>query len=241
MVYNKCSTSYGLIVKSAFNSIVVLRRKVPYCVQDFFLHLSRKKGLTLAPMSFSAIKQQFELEWGPRLRPCELEDYQRFLNGEVFEDEFDFPHGQLKRSKKYAENKYVQFCSAYREFQEESGFHFSFTERDVERYPLVWIEFEGLDGFQYKQYYFIVDNVKDLRRHTYFNSFKRSSTVKNQIQSWNDDRLIYHGQLMPLEKAYEKFLQQQHLKRDMKHLLCLNCIISRPLDEEETSEMETMH
>lgn len=241
MVYNKYSTSYGLVVKSAFNNIIILRRKIPYSVQDFFAHLSRQKGFSLSPKHFPTVKKYFENEWVPRLKPHELEDYNRFLKGEVFEDEFDFPHGQLERKKKHSLNKYIQFCTAYREFQEESGFHFSFTKRDIERYPLVWVEFEGLDRFQYKQYYFIVDNVKDLRRHSYFNSFKMSSTVENQICSWNDDRLIYHGQMMPLEKAYSKFLNQQNLKRDMKHLLCLNwnCIIERPLDDrEQTSESE---
>ncbi|GBN19688.1 hypothetical protein AVEN_261774-1 [Araneus ventricosus] len=220
MAKSKFSTSYGLVVKTSSNGVVVLRRKIPYCVQDFFLHLSRKKGYSRMPVRFPAVRTEFEKEWVPRLEPHEVEDYRRFLTGAIIEDEYDFPHGQFQRSKKCPVNLYTAFFTAYREFQEESGFHFTFSKRDIPNYPLVLLRFRGLDSIQYSQYYFIVENVKGLRRHSYFNSFNVSFTAENQIQSWKDDRLIYHGEMVPVETAYEKFLKQQELKYDMKHLLC---------------------
>ncbi|GFR31709.1 uncharacterized protein TNCT_58671 [Trichonephila clavata] len=187
------------------NCIVVLRRKVPYCIQDFFHRLHTKKYLLpSSPSQFFDIRAEFEDEWLPMLKKHGLEDYKRYLNGEYFEDLYDFPHGQLRSKLKEDISTIELFNAAYREFQEETGFHFKFTKEEVERYPLVTSQYKGLDGFLYKQNYFIVNNVRGLKRHAYFNSFNKSSTAKGQITSWNDDRLIYQGIILPIEVAYRR-------------------------------------
>ncbi|GFY06395.1 uncharacterized protein TNCV_3651821 [Trichonephila clavipes] len=196
MANHKCSTSYGIVVKTKCKRIMVLHRKVPYCIQDFFHRLHKKKYPWSSSHSlFLDVWAQFENEWLPTMRKHELEDYKRYLKGEYYED---------------------------LEFQEETGFHFKFTKEEIEQYPLITLQYTGLDGSLYKQNYFIVNDVRGLKRHVYFNSFNKSSTVKRQITSWNDDRLIYESLLLPIEVAYRKFSVQQKMRSDLKHLLCSN-------------------
>ncbi|GBM56806.1 hypothetical protein AVEN_227320-1, partial [Araneus ventricosus] len=157
------------------------------------------------PVRFPAVRTEFEKEWVPRLEPHEVKDHRHFLTGAIIEDEYDFRHGQSQRSK----NCLVNLYTAYREFQEELGFHFTFSKSDIPNYPLVLLRFRGLVSIQYIQYYFTVENVKGVRSHSYLNSFNVSFTAENQIQSWKDDRQVYHGEIVPVETAYEKFLKQQ--------------------------------
>ncbi|GFT70516.1 uncharacterized protein NPIL_284551, partial [Nephila pilipes] len=98
MANHKLSTSYGIVVKTDCKRIVVLRRKVPYCIQDFFHRMHKKK--CQVPSQFSEMQCQFEDEWLPHLKEHELVDYKRYLDGDIFEDLYDFPHGQLGRSNK---------------------------------------------------------------------------------------------------------------------------------------------
>ncbi|GFT46901.1 uncharacterized protein NPIL_498011 [Nephila pilipes] len=219
MANHKCSTSYGIVVKTACKRIVVLRRKVPYCIHDFF-HCMHKKKCQI-PSQFSEMQYQFEDEWLAHLKDHELVDYKRYVDGEIFEDLYDFPHGQLGRSNKQKGDisNISLFYAAYREFQEETGFHFTFTQTNIEQYPLVFLHYKSLDGSLYKHIYFIVNNVKGLKRHTYFNSFSKSSTPQGQITNWTDD---YQGLMIPIEVAYKIFFRQQSIKSDMKHLLCSN-------------------
>ncbi|GFS69049.1 uncharacterized protein TNCV_1699471 [Trichonephila clavipes] len=223
MANHKCSTSYGIVVKTKCKRIMVLHRKVPYCIQDFFHRLHKKKYPWSSSHSlFLDVWAQFENEWLPTMRKHELEDYKRYLKGEYYEDLYDFPHGQLRPKPKEDISTIELFYVAYREFQEETGFHFKFTKEEIEQYPLITLQYTGLDGSLYKQNYFIVNDVRGLKRHVYFNSFNKSSTVKRQITSWNDDRLIYESLLLPIEVAYRKFSVQQKMRSDLKHLLCSN-------------------
>ncbi|GFQ73860.1 uncharacterized protein TNCT_248051 [Trichonephila clavata] len=221
MAYHKCCTSYGIVVKTECKRIMVLRRKVPYCIQDFFHRLHKKKQpWPSSPSLFFDVRVQFEKEWMPKMKKHELEDYKRYLKGEYYEDLYDFPHGQLRSKPKEKVSTTELFYAAYRKFQEETGFHFKFTKEEIEDYPLVTLQYTGLDGSVYKQNYFIVNNVRGLKRHVYFNSFNKSYT--GQVTSWNDDRLIYQSLLLPIEVAYRKFTIQQKMRSDLKHLLCSN-------------------
>ncbi|GFS72675.1 uncharacterized protein TNCV_1420711 [Trichonephila clavipes] len=146
-----------------------------------------------------------------------------FWDGECYDDLYDFPHGQLRSKPKEDISTIKLFYVVYREFQEETGFHFKFTKEErVEQYPLVTLQYTGLDGSLYKQNYFIVSDVRGLKRHVCFNSYSKSSTTKGQITAWNDDRLIYERLLLSIEVAFRKFTVQQKMKSDMKHLLCSN-------------------
>jgi hypothetical protein len=218
MPRNHCSTSYGLIVKTRCGRIVVIRRKVPYCVQNYFMHLHKRKrpGATI----FSEVRKNFEIEYFPRLKEQDRFDYNSFLNGDVFEDKFDFPHGQVQGNRYSYKSRFEIFFNAYREFQEETGFRFSFTKQEISKYPLVKIEFIGCDGNVYTQYFFIVENVRGLKRYSYFDTFNGQASLK--IKLWNDDRLIYHGELIKIEDAFARFKMQQIVKLDYKYLLCMD-------------------
>ncbi|KAG8175226.1 hypothetical protein JTE90_022649 [Oedothorax gibbosus] len=213
---HKFDTSYGIVVKTTLNQVVILFRKVPYCVQNFLVQMKKETP----PCPFWNFRNQFETSVLPHLKRYEKLDYRRFINNSWFEDMYDFPHGQLHTKCKNVSLERI-FLSAYREFTEESGFHFKFKKEDIKHYPLVELEFKGHDGIRYWQYYFIVENVPNLKRHSYFNSFDGCPINDNQIRSWIDDRLVFHGQLLNLQVAYDLFLRQHTMKQDWKHLLCL--------------------
>lgn len=217
---NKFSTSYGLIVKTQNNCIILIRRKVPYCVQNFYISLHSKQIKydfpTMHP--FEEVKKDFEATYLPNLKAEDRLDYMRFKNGSIFEDFYDFPHGQIAR--KSHKTRVQKFLSAYREFCEESGYRFTFKKNHIPHYPLIKITFMGCDGFQYTQNYFIIENAKGLRRHTYFNSYDIPISSTPKIEKWNDDRLVYVGEIIPINSAYNILREQQKLKEDKKHLLC---------------------
>ena len=222
---NEFSVSYGIVAKTVDDMVVILQRKVPYCVQNFFMFLQHTNQ---PPCQFPEIREQFERQCLPHLKKHEQLDYQRFKAGAIFEDQYDFPHGQCHPRHT---SKQKKFAAALREFKEESGFHFKICNNEIDTIPMKKLEFEGCDGFHYEQYYFILENVVGLKRHSYFNSFGNSSTTENKIKTWNDDSLVYDGKLLPIKVAYHKLLQQQNLKMDGKHE-CLYFYISP--DKRET-------
>lgn len=221
MAKNEFCISYGIVVKTVDGRVVLLERKVPYCVQDYFISL---KNTNRPPCPFQEIREQFERDRLPFLTEYEQLDYRRFADGAMFEDQYDFPHGQCHPKHK---SKRKKFCAALREFKEESGFHFHVSCKDIESLPVKKIQFVGGDGYHYEQYYFIIENVVQLKRHSYFNSFLDSSTSKNKIKSWNDDSLVYNGILLPIKEAYRKLLRQQDIKKDGKHE-CLQFYVVLP-------------
>lgn len=216
---NKFAVSYGLIVKTKNNKVMLIKRKIPYCVQNFYVLLNDLgiKHNIYDHDPFHLIKDFFESKWLPKLSKYDQIDYYRFQNGKVFEDMYDFPHGQM--TTKVSKNRYQCFWNAYREFQEETGYRFSYTDKDIDKFPLVKVEFKGCDQHIYTQYYFVVENVKDLHRYRYFDSFQQPyiSTVK--IKNWKDDRLVYKSQLLSINDAFKIFKEQQSIKKDYKHLL----------------------
>lgn len=219
---NKFAESYGLIVKTKCGRVVTIRRKVPYCVQNYLMALHKKgnEGFDPNHCSFKDVRHRFEKEYVPTMSTSDLQDYHRFLQGHDYEDKYDFPHGQLNKMSSKKQTRYQLFLSAYREFREESGYRFTFNRADIETYPLFKIEFIGCDSSPYTQYFFIVDNVCGLRRYSYFNSFPVRSTASAKIESWKDDRLYYEGQLLRLDDAFFKFWMQQITKHDFKYILC---------------------
>ena len=222
--YNNFTTSYGLIVKTYNNRVMLIKRKVPYCVQNFYIFLHKNnfkyEGTTHDP--FYQVKETFEKTWLPKLSESDRLDYMRFIKGEMFEDLYDFPHGQV--CHKYPQTLHQYFMTAYREFREETGYRFFFTKEDVKNYPIVKVEFTGCDKINYKQFYFVVENVKELRRNRYFDSFEIPllSTVK--IKNWNDDRLVFKSKLLSMSEAYIILKKQQEIKTDFKHLLLENSL-----------------
>lgn len=216
---NKCSVSYGLIVKTASGHVVTIQRKVPYCVQNYYILLNRRKKFDSSRCQFKDIREQFENEQLPLLTDQEREDYDRFQRGCIYEDLYDFPHGQYQ-GKRMHKDRFQIFLSAYREFQEESGYRFTFKRKDVYKYPLFKLDFIGGDGNPYTQYFFVVENVNGLRRYSYFDSYMDRSTASTKIASWKDDRLTYQGKLMNIEEAFNKLWHQQKVKKDYKYLFC---------------------
>lgn len=220
---NKFAVSYGLIVKTKNNRVMLIKRKIPYCIQNFYVFLDdmRVPHDKNDHHPFYRLRDIFEKEWLPYLSKNDQIDYQCFQNGMVFEDMYDYPHGQLAVSK-FPKNRYQCFMNAYREFREETGFRFSFTKEDILRYPLVTVKFNGCDQHEYIQHYFIVNNVKDLRRYRYFDSFPQLFISTIKIKNWKDDRLVYKSHLAPIDEAYRVLQEQQNMKKDFKHLLIQN-------------------
>lgn len=213
------TTSYGLIVTTRKNRVVLIKRKVPYCVQNFY-HFLHKKNVFFDEYSqdpFPIVKESFEHVVLPNLEECDQLDYSRFINDEIFEDLYDFPHGQLRHRS--TSSIYDCFQEAYREFQEETGYRFRFSKEDIKKYPIYKIEFFGCDNIQYTQYYFIVEKVRGLRKCRYFDSFKEPLRSSLKIKGWVDDKLVYNSKLLTIENAYQVLKKQQILKKDNKHLL----------------------
>lgn len=202
----KLSKSFGIIVKTNSDKILILQRKIPYVLQDFYYYLQKRK----VPYTTDSMLTKFEREWLPLLKPHDLRDYQKYLQRKPFEDMYDFPHGQLKNSHQKTFSTSDIFYHAYREFVEESGFTFSIKRYEITRFPIVCVQFIGCDSMFYEQNYFIVDNVRRLRR-----------SESQPITSWTDDRLIYEGKLVSTDEAYQMLSRQQSIKVDMKNLLCL--------------------
>lgn len=205
--------------KQTDEKVMLIKRKVPYCIQNFYIVLN-DLGITHDAYNqnpFEQIKDFFEGYWLPHLSEHDQKDYFRFINGEMFEDMYDFPHGQL--NIKVPKSILQCFMNAYREFREETGYRFSFIKDEVEKYPLLKIEFKGCDQHVYTQYFFIVENVKDLRRYRYFDSFRQRYLSTLKIRNWKDDRLVYQSYLTPVNEAFKLLKNQQYIKSDSKHLL----------------------
>ncbi|GFQ71686.1 hypothetical protein TNCT_695751 [Trichonephila clavata] len=85
---NKC-VSYGLIVRTPQENVLVLQRKVPYCVENFMKRLHDRK----ITYSEESIGPRFEEEY---LYPENQLEYDRYRRGSAFEYKIDFPRGQLR-------------------------------------------------------------------------------------------------------------------------------------------------
>lgn len=214
---NAFAVSYGLIVITKDRKIVIIQRKIPYCIQDF---LMKNKSYNINNYKDAFIKNSF-----PSLNLNMKFDYFRFVCGSEFEDQFDLPHGQmklnistLKRFIRLTNNnfnkncfKYHAFMTAFREFKEETGFSFKLNEK-IADLPTRIIEFRGLDNFLYKQIYFII-------------------TV-NKLEKCKDIKVdnFYESIIIDITKALELFKNQQKIKCDGKdkilsQLIQKNCIL----------------
>jgi hypothetical protein len=199
---NKFSKSAGLIVVTSDNEVALIRRMVPYCYEDYF-YKAKLRPITREKLALYI--EKFKTEVLPKLTDQQQEDFVNFYerNGKC-EDLFDFPHGQIKNSKKITRNNMYSykkhlFNTAFQEFREETGYTFDVDEHDIENKKIFLIEFEAPDGFTYTQFYFKFTNVK--------------------LKYCGGKEPHYITHLLPLKEARNILRKQQNVKRDYKHLL----------------------
>lgn len=186
---NKFSVSYGLVVKTLDNQVVIIKRIIPYCVQTYLMEKKKR-----------ANKEDFEKVVFPTLNLTTKLDYLNFKHHLDFEDKYDFPHGQMSGSPGRA-NKYRQFMTAFREFREEAGYTFQYSKFKINNLPTTKIEFKGLDGFIYVQYFFLL-------------------TVDKLVKCKPSQLEDYHtSHLVNISLAKKLLENQQLIKGDNKHLL----------------------
>lgn len=204
---NNFSTSYGLIIITKEKNVVIIRRKIPYCVQNFLI---KNKNLTI-----NNYIEPF-MEYFKTMESNMKFDYFNFVCNLQFEDEFDFPHGQLDfttvskiiqviQNKKFNhlyknKLKYHTFMTALREFKEETGYYFKFTSK-IKDIPIKTIEFTGLDNCFYKQTYFII-------------KVDRLEKAKNSKLEQ-----FYEPLVLNICDALKLFKKQQKVKFDGKDLI----------------------
>lgn len=206
---NAFSTSYGVVVVTKDKKTVIIQRKIPYCVQDF---LMKNKSLNINNYEESFYKN-FSKSW----------DYLRFAYNLEFEDQFDFPHGQLQFNKRSLRKilsttqnnsdesknhfKKIAFLTAVREFKEETGYCFDFSPKNIANIDMQYISFIGLDNCLYEQIYFMVK----------VNKLKKCKNVKRDN--------FYESHLIDIEKAVKLFKKQQLIKRDGKDVMLSNALV----------------
>ncbi|GIY63820.1 hypothetical protein CEXT_579631 [Caerostris extrusa] len=76
--------------------VVMIHRKIPYCIQNYYARLNRLKK-NVDSYEFNTVQNHFETLYLPKLPKHDHEDYKRFKLGLMFEDVYDFPHGQMQR------------------------------------------------------------------------------------------------------------------------------------------------
>lgn len=183
--------AYGLIVIFKKKFVVLIKRKVPYILQQYYMNNEKKETCSLDDFHSRYLRQQNLIT---RL------DYAMFLQNHGFEDKYDFPHGQMEfRSKRGGITLQQKWKTALREFQEETGYTFN---QDlippIYKLPTRVFSFLGLDRQYYKQFYFIV----------HVDSLSKAILL--------DDK--YHEPwVVPLEEAQQLLTVQQDIKQDNKH------------------------
>lgn len=179
---NNFAESYGLIVIVNKTQVVLIERTIPYVILQYLI-VKRKKTLDFA---------DFLEHYLPKQRNEMKLDFRRYESGRPYEDQFDFPHGQKENVEK------DPFSIAFREFREETGYTFDIPLPLPP--PSKTIEFTGLDGFHYKQTFFVV-HVASLRE---------CPAVEEKH---------YSTHIVDISKARCLLGGQQFMKRDGKHLL----------------------
>jgi hypothetical protein len=202
---NKFSKSAGLIVITKDKKVVLIRRVLPYCYENFF-YKRKIKPITLEKSMVYIDK--FKKEYLSGLSPIEQRDFINFYEGNgKCEDLFDFPHGQIKNSKKITrcnmyEHKKLLFKTAMQEFEEETGYTFD-NDTELEDKKILLVEFRANDDYIYTQFYFKITDV-DLKPY----------------MGKKESQYITH--LIPIEEARRILREQQNVKTDRKHILLYN-------------------
>ena len=181
---NNYKNSYGLVVIVKNELVVLIKRNFPYVFQQYLMDKKNNCNINDFIENYLA-KQDSAIKL----------DFYRFFKNEKFEDEYDFPHGQLdKKSKRYQTTDWY-WLTALREFQEETGLKFINYKIDAFKK----VSFVGCDNKPYVQHYFIVhvDEVQRIRQQDKF----------------------YTTVLLPLDEARRLLTLQQCIKKDDKHLL----------------------
>ncbi|GFY63707.1 uncharacterized protein TNIN_208481 [Trichonephila inaurata madagascariensis] len=192
LVRNKCY-SYGLIVSTRDEKVLVLERKVPYCVENFMKQLHARKILYFK----QPIEPLFEKEYLNTLSPENKLEYDHYCGGLEFEDKIDFSRGQLRAEvlRKILHNKErgrdILFQYVLRRFKEETGYNPCLKDSGADQCPLVEIQFKSLDGNTYTQYYFLARGFpKRIQKWNF-----------NKIDTWVDQRLVFEPRFLEKKEA----------------------------------------
>lgn len=272
---NRFSKSYGLVVFTRYPTlrVVIVERKIPYCLTNRLVNKVKKQSFiknlnsidcdekspskTLSKSVIEWIRnfiQSFQVDNQKDLtgiKPSDIKDFRNYKSGKMFEDKYDFPHGQMtRRTKTYlnekigkSENiqnknyyvnlltKFAGFITAFVEFEEETGYTFRF-DSDMVKHDVVEmvLKFRGLDGYFYEQHFFMVtvDKLEKMNK----NCVNRHRIVATEI-----DREIYEAKFVEIEEAKKLFYEQERelQKVDLKHtLLCLNfCSLKNESDTDD--------
>ena len=257
---NAFRESYGLVVvtKNSPRKVMLVERKIPYCVHNILL-----SKMTKIFTNTSKCFDRSDKDWrclvrcivSEMLTECKKDtslhdnvDFRRFEYGLVFEDQYDYPHGQMSTKTKKTllsfikqeENvnspmcqflsKLAGFITAFMEFEEETGYTFRFDFQTVLRLKTVVVPFTGLDGYDYLQKFFIleVDKLQKLiRKHRPDNSNNQPTSkplnqkCRKALIFREIDKQTYEPRLIEIEKVVDLMLNQQKVlhKYDYKHIL----------------------
>lgn len=128
VLQNLFCQSYGLVVltKGIPEKVMLVERKIPYCIQNLLLKKIRscdfKVNISNSDDTDSNFSEEFRKDWYRYIRltiskilaNCKKEthlyddaDFERYENGLVFEDQFDFPHGQMSTKTKKILKNYI--------------------------------------------------------------------------------------------------------------------------------------
>ena len=197
---SKFKYSAGLVVVTDNNKVVLIKRNIPYCYENYLI----EKNYRLTLENFERYKEEFKLYRLHKMPSHDRKDFLNYYNGVgCMEDEYDFPHGQLpKKKKKKFKILYLNrfekdlYKTAVREFKEETGYKF-IDDGTYDRRLIV--RFIANDGNEYYQFYFIKTGV-------------RLYKVSKRDQQ-------YDTVFLDINEAKSILLTQQKLKRDGKYML----------------------
>lgn len=207
---NCFSHSVGLIAITQDEKFVVIKKRFPYCIENYIV--SRK--INLEERGTDVVREFLYSHCSSFVD----DDLKGYLNELAYEDEYDFPHGQINRylQQKIDFNHYIiprykfqLFKIAKREFEEETGFTFDAPRTFATRLDSVLFEFVGLDGNRYVQYYFVIRDV----------SLRRSEVSRTL------EKHLYRTHLLDVHSLAQILENQQAVKEDNKHRVMVHYFI----------------
>lgn len=133
VLHNSFRQSYGLVVltKGLPEKVMIVERKIPYCIQNLLIKkissfFSKRyicaNDFNVGVSNCDDISDKIGKDWyrfvqltvSKTLATCKKvthlyddADFERYENGLVFEDQFDFPHGQMSTKTKKTLRNYI--------------------------------------------------------------------------------------------------------------------------------------
>lgn len=133
VLHNSFRQSYGLVVltKGLPEKVMLVERKIPYCIQNLLIkkisaffskRYIRANDFNVDVSNCDDIPDKIGKDWhrfvrltvSKTLATCKKvthlyddADFERYENGLVFEDQFDFPHGQMSTKTKKVLRNYI--------------------------------------------------------------------------------------------------------------------------------------